>query len=162
MSEDPTRAMPLDAETPAHGNVGPDDPNADPDTHPGLPVVRDVHPGSHDPATDPNMRPVRRSEEPPTVPVPGAGRAPHVERTRTGGLYAGLILSAVVLLVLLIFILQNLASVPINFLGFTGELPIGVAMLLSAIAGLLLVAIPGGVRIWQLRRAATKLQRGRR
>ncbi len=161
MSEDPTRAMPLESEKPVHGNVGPDDPNADPDTHPGLPVVRDVHPGSHDPATDPNMRPVRRLDEPPTVPVPGAGHRP-VERTRTGGLYAGLILSAVVLLVLLVFILQNLTTVPIQFLGFVGELPIGVAMLLSAIAGLLLVAIPGGVRIWQLRRAATKAQRDRR
>jgi uncharacterized integral membrane protein len=153
--------MPLDSEKPVHGNVGPDDPNADPDTHPGLPAVRDVHPGSHDPATDPNLQPVRRIDEPPTVPVPGAAR-PHVERTRTGGLYAGLILSAIVLLVLLIFILQNLAPVQIQFLGFVGALPVGVAMLLSAIAGLLLVAIPGGVRIWQLRRAAARAQRVRR
>ncbi len=159
MTEDPTRAMPLDPDRPGHGNVGPEDPHADPDTHPGLPVVRDAH---GDPATDPSMRPVRRAqEEPPTVPVPGAGRQ-HVERTRTGGLYAGLILSAIVLLVLLVFILQNLDPVQIYFLGFAGSLPVGVAMLLSAIAGLLLIAIPGGVRIWQLRRVATKAQRDHR
>ncbi len=66
-----------------------------------------------------------------------------------------------VLLVLLVFILQNLDPVQIYFLGFAGSLPVGVAMLLSAIAGLLLIAIPGGVRIWQLRRAATKAQRKR-
>ncbi|MGI5129059.1 LapA family protein [Pseudonocardia sp. CA-107938] len=155
MSEDPTRAMPLDPERPEHGNVGREDPHADPDTHPGLPVVHDPRRDLTDPATDPNLRPVRRGEEPPTVPVPGAGR--HVERTRTGGLYAGLILSAIVLLVLLVFILQNLTPVQIQFLGFAGELPVGVAMLLSAIAGLLLVAIPGGLRIMQLRRAANKV-----
>lgn len=164
MTEDPTRALPLDPDRPKHGNIGPEDPHADPDTHPGLPVVRDPQRDEHrgerrDPDTDPNMRPVGRVEEPPTLPVPGTGRSPHVARTRTGGLYAGLIASAVVLLVLLVFILQNLALAKIQFFGLEWELPIGVAMLMAAIAGLLLVAIPGGLRIWQLRRVATKAHR---
>ncbi|MDN5859569.1 MAG: lipopolysaccharide assembly protein LapA domain-containing protein [Pseudonocardia sp.] len=158
MTEEPTRAMPLEPDKPAHGSVGPEDPHADPDTHPGLPTVRDAH---SDPATDPELQLAGRGEEQPTVPVPGADR-PHVERTRTGGLYAGLILSAIVLLILLVFILQNLDPVRINFLGFTGSLPAGVAMLMSAIAGLLLVAIPGGLRIWQLRRVARKAHRSLR
>ncbi|SHL28055.1 Uncharacterized integral membrane protein [Pseudonocardia thermophila] len=164
MTEDPTRAMPRDPDRPLIGNVGPEDPHADPETHPGLPVVRDVRPPSSEPATDPNLRPARPpQEDPPTVPVPPTAPArPHVQRTRTGGLYLGLILSALVLLVLLVFILQNLAPVQIHFLGLVGELPVGVAMLLSAIAGLLLVAIPGGLRIWQLRRLATKAQRAKR
>jgi uncharacterized integral membrane protein len=69
------------------------------------------------------------------------------------------ILGAVVLAVLLVFILQNLDRVPIEFLGFSGEVPVGVAMLLSAIAGGLIVAIAAGARILQLRRRATGWKR---
>jgi lipopolysaccharide assembly protein A len=75
-------------------------------------------------------------------------------RTRTSELWVGLILSALMLIFLLVFILQNRAPVPINFLGWTGTLPTGVALLFAAIAGMLLVAIPGSFRILQLRRAA--------
>jgi uncharacterized integral membrane protein len=74
-------------------------------------------------------------------------------RTRTGELWVGTIVSALMLIFLLIFILQNRVPVPINFLGWTGTLPTGVALLFAAIAGMLLVAIPGSFRILQLRRA---------
>jgi uncharacterized integral membrane protein len=105
------------------------------------------------------MLPVQTTDTPtvPTPSVPGgsAGAAPAVvKRSRTGGLWVGLILSALVLVFLLIFILQNNVPVEINFLGASGTLPTGVALLFAAIAGLLLVAIPGGLRILQLRRAA--------
>jgi len=108
------------------------------------------------------MRPVRVPEpEGPTVPTPGPfapdpgpAPAPVVTRTRTGGWWTGLVLSAVVLLFLLIFVLQNNVPMQTNFIVWTGTLPSGVALLLSAVAGLLLVAIPGGLRILQLRRAA--------
>jgi uncharacterized integral membrane protein len=96
----------------------------------------------------------------PTTPdAPDPARRPVVTRTRTGGLWTGLILSAVVLLFLLIFIMQNNAPMGINFLAWSGTLPTGVALLLAAIAGLLLVAIPGGLRILQLRRAARRADR---
>jgi uncharacterized integral membrane protein len=145
MTEDPTRATarPAGLQSPPHGSVGPADPHADP-------------------ATDPALRPADvAAPESPTVPTPAGpattGRpAPAVTRTRTGGLWTGLILSALVLLFLLIFILQNNVPVQINFLGASGTLPTGVALLLAAIAGLLLVAIPGGLRIVQLRRAARR------
>jgi len=65
-----------------------------------------------------------------------------------------MILSAVVLIFLLIFILQNSAPVQIIFLSWTGALPTGVALLFAAIAGVLLVALPGAARMLQLRRAA--------
>ncbi|ACU35740.1 hypothetical protein Amir_1792 [Actinosynnema mirum DSM 43827] len=64
--------------------------------------------------------------------------------------------SAVVLLFLLVFILQNQAGATITFLGGTSTLPLGVALLLSAIAGALLVALVGAARILQLRREARK------
>jgi uncharacterized integral membrane protein len=145
MTDDPTtRAM--NVRSPSYGSVGPADPRADP-------------------ATQPTMRPADGPvPESPTVPTPsdreaaprsGWAREP-VARTRSGVLWTGLILSALVLLVLLIFILQNSTPVQISFLGVSGTLPVGVALLLAAIAGLLLVAIPGGLRILQLRRAARR------
>jgi uncharacterized integral membrane protein len=148
-------------EVPAYGRVGPADPHADPATHPGL------RPADVDgPATDPGIPAVRVGPpEPPTVPTaqPPQPQPPHPEpalgHSRSGGLWTGLILSAIVLIFLLVFILQNQISVTIRFLGFAGSVPVGVALLLAAIAGLLLVAIPGGVRIMQLRRAARRAAR---
>ncbi len=162
MSEDPTRALPMPdqqaRETPAYGRVGPADPHADPATHPGL------RPADVDgPATDPGLPVVQASPEAPTVPTaqpaPAAPAEHAVRRTRTGGLAVGLVLSAIVLIFLLVFILQNLDPVRVTFLGMGGTLPVGVALLLAAVAGLLLVAIPGGVRMLQLRRAARRAAR---
>jgi uncharacterized integral membrane protein len=96
----------------------------------------------------------------PTVATPAGDRpAPGLRHSRAGGLWTGLIASAVVLILLLVFILQNGAPVVINFLGFSGSLPTGVALLFAAVAGLLLVAIPGGLRMLQLRRAARRGER---
>ncbi|MBC3190801.1 DUF1049 domain-containing protein [Pseudonocardia sp. C8] len=79
-----------------------------------------------------------------------------VPNSRIGGLWAALILSAIVLIFLLVFIVQNTEPVAINFLWMTGTLPTGVALLFAAIAGILLVAVPGTGRIMQLRREARK------
>lgn len=84
----------------------------------------------------------------------GKGQGSASLRSRASGVWVGVILSAVVLLLLLIFILQNRASVQIVFLGWTGALPTGIALLFAAIAGVLLVALPGAARMHQLRRAA--------
>jgi len=152
MSEDPTRAT-RSSDAPPYGSVGPHDPHADPATDPGMRPV-----GSNGTGEQPTWP---GSADPPTTPVPTTPvkREPVVTRTRTGGLWTGLILSAIVLIFLLVFILQNNRPVVINFLGFSGTLPTGVALLLAAVAGLLLVAIPGGLRILQLRRVAKRAGR---
>jgi uncharacterized integral membrane protein len=75
---------------------------------------------------------------------------------RVSGAWVALTLSAVVLIFLLVFIVQNNVSVPIKFLGAEGTLPLGVALLFAAALGILLVAIPGYGRILQLRRALRK------
>jgi putative membrane protein len=96
------------------------------------------------------------SEHAPTPPDPQAtGTAaggPHVPRTRTGGAYKSLLGGAVVLALLLIFILENTRSVKISYLGESGHMALGVALLLAAVAGALLVGVVGSVRILQLRR----------
>ena len=65
-----------------------------------------------------------------------------------------LVAAAFVLLLLLIFVLQNGRRVRVSFLGAHADLPLGIALLLAAIVGVLVVAIPGSGRIIQLRRLA--------
>jgi uncharacterized integral membrane protein len=132
---------------PAHGSVGPADPHADPATDPGMRVPV--------PAEQPTG-PVAVPSGPVPPGAPASGTAAKVRRSRTGGLWVGLIASALVLLFLLVFILQNGEPVQISFFALEGVLPTGVALLLAAIAGILLVAIPGSIRILQLRRAARR------
>jgi uncharacterized integral membrane protein len=79
-----------------------------------------------------------------------------VGRTRIGGWWVALVAAAVVLLLLLIFVLQNGRSVEVSFLWLSGNLPLGVALLLAVTGGVLIVAIPGSGRIIQLRRLARK------
>jgi uncharacterized integral membrane protein len=57
----------------------------------------------------------------------------------------------VLLVLLIIFILQNQDRVTVQYLGMTGELSLGMALFIAAVAGGLLVAISGAVRILQLR-----------
>jgi uncharacterized integral membrane protein len=82
-----------------------------------------------------------------------------VNRTRIGGLWIGAVFFALILLLLLIFILENGQRVSISFFGAHGHLPLGVALLLAAVLGVLLVVIPGTGRIIQLRVTARRHQR---
>lgn len=86
-----------------------------------------------------------------------AGKSPDgIAHTRAAATWTGLIVGAIVLVLLLVFILQNLDSVPVNLFVWTFDLPLGVAMLMAAIAGALVMALAGGVRIIQIRRAAKR------
>jgi uncharacterized integral membrane protein len=82
-----------------------------------------------------------------------------VKRTRTGGVWVAAALFALILLLLLIFILENGQRVSISYFGTHGHLPLGVALLLAAVIGVLLVVIPGTGRIIQLRIAARRHRR---
>jgi uncharacterized integral membrane protein len=100
-------------------------------------------------------------EPAPPIAVPGgpdqrAGRPVKLKPTRISGTWVAVLASIVVLIVLLVFILQNLADATIHFLGAAGTLPLGVALLFAAIAGAILVALVGAARILQLRRQAKR------
>lgn len=94
----------------------------------------------------------------PTIPDGAAARRPRARvspgRTKIGGAWVGLILGAVLLVFLLVFILQNLVPAEVTFLGLRGTLPLGIWLLFAAIAGVLLLAIPGLGRMVQWRKAA--------
>jgi hypothetical protein len=60
---------------------------------------------------------------------------------------------------MLVFILQNERQVPISFFSVHGHLPLGVAMLFSAVVGAVIVVGCGTARILQLRRVAKRRAR---
>jgi uncharacterized integral membrane protein len=88
-------------------------------------------------------------------PAP-AGAAPGIDSvtkaTRISGTWIAVIVATIVLVFLLVFILQNLGEVTVSFLGISGNLPLGVALLFAAIVGAALVILIGAARILQLRR----------
>lgn len=75
-----------------------------------------------------------------------------VNGSRAGTTWVALIIGAVVLVLLLLFILQNLDSVRLQMFVWEWNFPIGVGMLIAAIGGALVMACVGGVRMIQLRR----------
>lgn len=99
----------------------------------------------------------------PTEPVEqqSAPAATH-KRTRASMAWATAIVALVLLVFLLIFILQNMENATVDFLGFSGSLPLAVAMLFSAIGGAALVALLGTARMIQLRKAARANRKAQR
>lgn len=82
-----------------------------------------------------------------------------VESTFAGGTWIALIVGALLLIVLLVFILQNQQAVAISFFNLHVSLPSGVGFLFSAILGALIMALVGGMRMFQLRRQIKKLRK---
>ncbi|NIH86863.1 LapA family protein [Amycolatopsis granulosa] len=101
-------------------------------------------------------KPVSGTPPQPPVTKPAPAKPVRINRTRVSGTWFAIIIALIILIFLLIFILQNLASTTVTFLGMQGSLPLAVAMLFSAIAGAVLVALVGGARIVQLRKATRK------
>jgi len=71
----------------------------------------------------------------------------------------GLIAGAGILIVVMIFIIQNAHAVNITFLGAHLHPSLAVALLLAAIAGALVMATAGTARITQLRRTMRRNRR---
>jgi uncharacterized integral membrane protein len=119
-----------------------------------------------DPSVSPDQPPAAPSAAPPPVPpqeiTPDApGTTPPqpesaVKFTRAAALWSALIVGFVVLILLLVFIMQNTDSTTIHLFAWQWNLPVGVAILLAAVCGGLVTVLAGTSRILQLRRAAKK------
>jgi uncharacterized integral membrane protein len=72
--------------------------------------------------------------------------------SRTSRSWVYLTALVVLLTLLVVFIAQNTQRVEVSFLGWNGEPPLSVALLIAAVAGAALAVIVGGLRIWQVRR----------
>lgn len=113
-----------------------------PEPPPDLPVRGQLEPQGATKATpESNVRPA------PEIPL---------DRSRAASTWTGLVIGVLVLILLLVFILQNLDPVTMEMFVWEFTLPLGVSLLLSAIAGALVMALAGGVRILQIKRAAKR------
>lgn len=106
---------------------------------------QDIPPGADTAAVPPDQ-----GSAPPVRPARG------VKRKRAGGVWVAVVLFALVLVLLLIFILENTQRVDVSYFGVHGHSTLGIAILLAAVLGALLVAIPATWRIVQLRMAARR------
>ena len=94
----------------------------------------------------------RRSHLAPSEPVSTDSRRPHpTGRTRISATWVAVIVATLVLVLLLVFILQNTESVEVSYFTAEGTMPLGVALLLAAVGGVLLAGLVASLRIWQLR-----------
>lgn len=69
-----------------------------------------------------------------------------------------MVVGLLLLVLLIVFIAQNQVSVPLQYFGWSGSVGLGLALFMSAVAGGLVIAIVGVVRIMQLR-STTAAQR---
>lgn len=107
------------------------------------------------------------SQPPPTDPGPtgtsprtgASGSKDPLRGSRTSGLWVAVALSGLVLVLLIVFIAQNTDPVSVRFLGWEGETPLAVALLIATVAGLFLATVAGSLRILQLRRRVRRESR---
>jgi uncharacterized integral membrane protein len=82
-------------------------------------------------------------------------------RTRTSTVWAAVVFLMASLVLVLVFILQNLQAVAVSFLVFHGKLPLGVALLVAATLGGVVVVAAGAARVVQLRRVRRRTEHSR-
>lgn len=87
-----------------------------------------------------------------------SGRPPQM--TRASAVWVAVAAALLLLVLLIVFILQNPTKVDVQFLGLQGTLSLGMALLIAAVAGGVVVAIAGVARVTQLRMNARRTRRG--
>lgn len=126
------------------------------------------------PAADPHASVPPQTDSPRTERATASTAEPRDERPRvvvtdptlddhqgqgiTGGTWIALILGTLILILLLIFIVQNNVEASFAYFGWQFTLPLGVAMLFAAIAGVLVAGLLGSVRLFKLSRRVRKLE----
>ncbi len=112
-------------------------------------------------ASDP---PTSESAEQSTTSAPlGAGSpsahgAPAL--TRASAAWVATAAALLLLVLLIVFMLQNSTRVAVHFLSLSGSIPLGMALLIAAVGGGVVVAIAGVARVTQLRMNARRARRG--
>src|SRR5690349_19539329 len=80
-------------------------------------------------------------------------------RTRTSGIWAAVVGLVVLLVLLAVFVLQNVQQVEVSYFGWEGRAPLAAALLIAAASGALIAVVAGALRILQLRRRVRRAQR---
>lgn len=101
-------------------------------------------------------------QRPPVAATGAPSKAAHVDEpaalTRVSAAWAAIIAALLLSVVLIVFVLQNSSTVEIQFLGWSGTVSLGMAMLIAAVTGGLLVASVAVARLTQLRIRARRTQ----
>jgi uncharacterized integral membrane protein len=71
--------------------------------------------------------------------------------TRLGMIWTATVVALILLVLLIIFVAQNQDQVMLRYFGFEGQVALGLALFVAAVAGGLVVAAAGAARIIQLR-----------
>jgi uncharacterized integral membrane protein len=90
--------------------------------------------------------------EPPGGTAPARREPVRVPRTRTSAVWFGVWAGVVTVILLIIFVGQNTASVEINFLWMSGSIPLALALLIAGVGGAIIAMAVSAARIIQLRR----------
>lgn len=117
----------------------------------GAAVDRTVFSGGNEPAKTPATKTDKTGETTPaktTAPKP----KPVVPSTKASTAWITWCVTAVILVALIVFILQNTARTDVSFLWMDGSAPLGVMLLIAAVGAALITALLGTIRIAQLRR----------
>ena len=109
-----------------------------------------AHPTADTAPRTTTKKPAKKSAESPATP------AHPVKGSFAGGTWIALIAGALLLIVLLVFIMQNQNQVDLVLFAWNFRFPAGIGFLLAAIGGALIMALVGGVRMLQLRRQIIK------
>lgn len=112
---------------------------------PGVPTTSTVN--------APTVPPTGRKDASPTL---STSEKPAKTSSKVGMTWVFLLLGMLLLILLLVFVLQNLDRVSMTLFTWQTSFPLGVGMLLAAIAGALIMALIGSVRIIQLRRQVAR------
>ncbi len=79
--------------------------------------------------------------------------------TRASALWVATGVALVLLVLLIVFMMQNTTKVAVHFVGLHGTIPLGIALLIAAVGGGVLVALVGAARVTQLRVGARRARR---
>jgi len=111
------------------------------------------------PTAEQNAVPPAGSAAPAAAPTAPGEEPLDVRRTRTSAAYVGMGVGLLVLILVIIFIVQNLHDDSVHFITASFRLPMGVIILISAVAGALIVLFVSLARVAQLRLAARRHRR---
>lgn len=92
---------------------------------------------------------------PPSDAVPPAEERPTrdpLRGSRTSGAWLAVIVAAVLLVLLVVFIVQNTQSVEVSYFGWEGSAPLAATLLIAAAAGMLIAILAASLRLLQVRR----------
>ena len=98
----------------------------------------------------------------PSAPAPAGGKQASrsgLGHTRTSGIWAAVVGLVILLVLLAVFVLQNVQEVEVSYFGWEGRAPLASALLIAAASGALIAVVAGTLRILQLRRRVRRAQR---